>query len=160
MAKSVKFVDVDAADRSKFATQKSSFQRSRFSNGMVLEIIGYGFAHREENGVVDRDHGYPVLKTAINGHPFDDIFISTLVRPDVDVDFNEIPKSGTFNKIAIEADVASATDEAWMQKIVADLAGRRIKVVRKVPVVDGKKVRTEVYGREQNLNQLNFDVVE
>lgn len=158
MAIKTKFVTVNATDRSKFATQKSDFQRSRFNNGMELVITNYDFVHREDADGVDTTRAYPVLTCTYNGQPFDNIFLSTLVRPDQDVDFNEVPKSGTFNALAIAADAATATDEACLQKIIADLAGRKVKVVRKVPVVNGKKVRTETYGREHNLNQLNFDI--
>lgn len=157
----IEFVNASQKSIDAAKTVKSRFQRSRFNNGMILTVTGYGWTNRKVDGTVDEDSAFPVLHTTLNGQPFDNIFLSTLVRSDQDANGQDVQKSGTFNALAIKfaEDASVPNDEVWMQRIIAELGGRSIRVVRKNPIdADGKKVYAYVYGREMPMNQLNFDI--
>lgn len=159
----VEFVNASQKSIDAAKTVKSRFQRSRFNNGMVLNITGYGWTNRKVDGTVDEDSAFPVLHTTLNGQPFDNIFLSTLVRPDQSYDGMDVPKTGSFNALAIKfaEDASVPNDEVWMQRIQAELAGRSIRVNRINPVdpTTKQKITAMVFGQERPMNQLNFDIV-
>lgn len=154
MASKVSFSAVQASDsRLAQAKQvKSSFQRSRFTAGLVLNISGFTWVAKD--GETDGDL-YPVFTTTLNGQPFDNIFLSTLVRDVQDIDGNDLPADGTFNNLVktIGERPNITTDELWLTTVVADLAGRTIKVNR------DKAYKADWFGRTKTLRQLRFDIV-
>jgi hypothetical protein len=114
--------------------RKSSFQTSRFRDGMLLKVVGYDFVYDEDKATpASETKLFPVLCTEMNGKPFDNIFASTLVRSVVDADGTEHTPNGAVNKEAIRLwqDDAIKTDEEALQALVKFCEGKDVKIVRK-----------------------------
>lgn len=150
----VSFSAVNASDSrlAQAKASKSSFQRSRFTAGLVLSITGFTWVAKD--GEADGDL-YPVLTTSLNGQPFDNIFLSTLVRDVQDIDGKDLSADGSFNNLVktIGDRPTTTTDELWLSAIVQELAGRQVKVNR------DRAYKADWFGRTKTLRQLRFDII-
>lgn len=110
-------------------------QRSRWSNGLTFSITGVDVVYDKDKG--DEDNGFVVFTTTVNGNKFDNLFLSTLVRPITDKDGQDVVPDGELNKIAIGLmnDPTVTTDGEFANRILTAIAGRQIKVKRDRKVV-------------------------
>ena len=111
-------------------TLDSAKSRSRWTNGLTFSITGKTVVQDKDNP--DPENGYVVLTTSVNGTPFDNLFLSTLVRPVVDRDGVEHKPNGELNKIAetLMNDQTVLTDGQFADRLVQACAGKIIKVKR------------------------------
>ena len=102
---------------------------SRFKHGITLTLSGV-------DCVVDKDNPSNdpcvVLKTMLNGQPFDSIHITTLVRPKLDGAGNELVPAGSFNQLAIGVvnGNPNADDGTIADLIFSQVNGRQVRVKR------------------------------
>jgi hypothetical protein len=110
-------------------------QRSRWSNGLTFSITGVDVVYDKDSN--DVENAYVVLTTAINGQKFDNLFLSTLVRPIVDKDGQEHQPNGELNKVAMQLlnDPSVTTDGQFADRIVQACNGKLIRVKRDQKVV-------------------------
>lgn len=114
--------------------RKSTFQTSRFRDGMLLKVVGYDFVYDEDKATpASETRLFPVLCTELDGKPFDNLFISTLVRSVVDAEGIEHTPNGAVNKEAIRLwqDDTIKTDEEALKALVEFCGDKAVKIVRK-----------------------------
>ena len=152
---------------------KSTFDRRRWKDGMVLAILAVDFTH-DENDLAEalsknplataediaKDlRVYPVFKTALidsagDQHPYDDLWLSTTIRSVEDAEGDEHTPSGTFNVLCQEKFNATNTDEETLNAIFSALDGKHIKVRRE------KQIKRDYYGRTRTEKLLEFDIAQ
>lgn len=111
-------------------TLDSAKSRSRWTNGLTFSITGKTVVQDKDNP--DPENGYVVLTTSLNGQVFDNLFLSTLVRPVVDKDGQEHRPDGELNRIAMQLlnDPTVLTDGQFADRLVQACAGKLIRVKR------------------------------
>lgn len=116
-------------------TLDSAKSRSRWTNGLTFSITGKTVVQDKDNP--DPENGYVVLTTSLNGQVFDNLFLSTLVRPVVDKDGQEHQPNGELNKVAMQLlnDASVTTDGQFADRIVQACNGKLIRVKRDQKVV-------------------------
>lgn len=116
-------------------TLDSAKSRSRWTNNLTFNITGTDVVYDKDSN--DVENAYVVLTTAINGQKFDNLFLSTLVRPIVDKDGQEHQPNGELNKIAMQLlnDASVTTDGQFADRIVQACNGKLIRVKRDQKVV-------------------------
>ena len=116
-------------------TLDSAKSRSRWTHNLTFNITGTDVVYDKDSN--DVENAYVVLTTAINGQKFDNLFLSTLVRPIVDKDGQEHQPSGELNKVAMQLlnDPSVTTDGQFADRIVQACNGKLIRVKRDQKVV-------------------------
>lgn len=105
-------------------------QISRWTNGLVFNITGKDVVYDKNAG--NEDNAFVVLTTSVNGNKFDNLFLSTLVRPVTDYNGQDIQPDGELNKLARQLldDQTVTSDGILADRILAAIAGRQVKVKR------------------------------
>lgn len=111
-------------------TLDSAKSRSRWTNNLTFNITGTDVVYDKDSN--DMENAYVVLTTAINGQKFDNLFLSTLVRPIVDKDGQEHQPNGELNRVAMQLlnDPTVLTDGQFADRIVQACNGKLIRVKR------------------------------
>ena len=158
--KTVSYKTASDAQKRKNATNKSQFQRSVWNNGDQCTIIRSDFAVLEENKDDEDARLYPVFVVK-KGTKEVNLFVSSLVRGDEDVEGNIVPKVGTFNSAVsnIWENDAFTTDDACFGALQSYI-GKTIKASRLNPKKpDGSFYTVDRFGREVRMVQLNWGVL-
>lgn len=150
---------------------KSTFDRKRWKDAMHLVITGYDFCFDENalnailaqkplataDEIAQELRSYPIFKTTLvmpdgTQKPYDNLWLSTLLRPVEDSLGDEHVPNGTFNVLAREKFDMASTDEEALKAIFDALTSKKIKCVRQ------KAIKRDYYGRTRTEKLLEFDV--
>lgn len=107
-------------------------RRSTFREGATYTVLPYD----DKQSYVSRDGGdndrvWPVLRlqNVANPSQVESVFLSSFSEPYEDAKtLEELERTGSFNLLVNSLRASNATVGAWMQAIVATLAGRQIVV--------------------------------
>lgn len=150
---------------------KSTFDRRRWKDGMLLTITGVDFCFDAneldkalaENPMASADdiaknlRTYPVFKTALIDstgaqHPYDDLWLSTTIRSVEDAEGDDHTPAGTFNVLCQQKFESATTDEEALNAIFGALTTKRVKCTRTKPI------KRDYYGRTRTEKLLEFDI--
>lgn len=147
----------DAVKKSNRLQEKTTLNilkgRSRWTAGRTVQVTGFDVVTDKDNPSSGQ---FLVLTTSINGQPFDNLFISMLVRPITDADGTDIEPNGSFNTIARQLldDNTIQTDEQYAQRLVAATTGKSLRVKR-----DRKVTRMRRDGSLYPSTLVEFDLI-
>ena len=146
----------DTVKRSSRLQERTSLDmlknRSRWLQGRTFNVVGYDVVKKDDN----TEGEYLVLKTTVNGQPFDNLFLSLLIRPITLADGKEIEPNGSFNVLVkrLLDDPTIQTDEQFVQKIVEACVGKTIKCKRDISI---KRMRRD--GSVYPTTVCEFDII-